>query len=316
MQLTERIYQELFQSILEGEFQPGSRFLTEQEAIARFGVSRITIRRAFGMLESRNVISRKPKLGSVVNTTFSASSGKITKIGAVVPVAELFTQCFLATLCGEAAKQDIITVLEPATSGQKQNDAVIRLVMHGVRDLVIWGLDRGLNMDLFFRLRILGVNLVFFDRIAPGKIADYVCLDHQAAMHDLLEIAVGKNIRNIFYADTSAFDIDTSNDRRRCCRNECQIRGLNYSEEIPSVFPPDSAVVAVNDPTALEFSNCGVPVFSIDGTAAARQAGIISYRQPMVEMAQCCFKALRQQRRLGECWRANDYRITAREPFQ
>ena len=36
MQLTEQIYQALFQAVLTGEFQPGQRFLTEQEAMERF----------------------------------------------------------------------------------------------------------------------------------------------------------------------------------------------------------------------------------------------------------------------------------------
>ena len=36
MQLTEEIYQSLFQAVMKGEFRPGQRFLTEQEAMERF----------------------------------------------------------------------------------------------------------------------------------------------------------------------------------------------------------------------------------------------------------------------------------------
>ena len=44
-------------------------------------------------------------------------------------------------------------------------------------------------MDLCLRLRILGVNLTFFDQIDPGKIADYVCLDNHDAVIALLDQA-------------------------------------------------------------------------------------------------------------------------------
>ena len=315
MQLTERIYQELFQAILRGEFRPGQRFPTEQEAMERFGASRITVRRAFARLEENRVISRKQKVGSVVNTTFAATSGKIGMIGALVPISDHFARSFLNTLCGEAARRDAVTVLEPGNSGQEQNKAVMRLVLHGVRDLVVWGIDRELNLDLFLRLRILGVNMVFFDRINPGKIADYVCLDNAEAVRTLLDIAVRQGVRRIFFADPLELDIDTNHERLAYCRRECAARELLFSAEIPAKFPPDSAVFAVNDQVALDFAGRGVPVFSIDGLPESRARGIVSYRQPMTELAQSCFQALREQRRLGDRWKAREYRIAAEEPL-
>ena len=113
MLLTERIYQNMFELILRGVFLPGQKFLTEQEAIDRYRASRITIRRAFAMLEAGHIISRKPKIGSIVNTQFTASGGDLDCIAAVVPLASHFVRNFLTTLCSEAATRNIITVLEP-----------------------------------------------------------------------------------------------------------------------------------------------------------------------------------------------------------
>ncbi len=315
MQLTEKIYQSLFKDILKGRFLPGQRFLTENEAMQRFGASRTTIRRAFAKLVDNHAILRKQKVGSIVNTKLAASEGKISRIAAILPIEDHFVRSFLSTLCNEAAKRDVITVLEPGSSGQQQNEAVIRLALHGIRDMVVWGIDRTLDLELFFRLRILGVNMVFFDRINPGKIADYVCLDNAGAMRALFEKATERGIRRVYFVDPTGLDIDSNHERLQCCRKECATHGIDFSTELPAIFPEYSAIFAVNDPTALMFAECGVPVFSIDGLPESRAKGIISYRQPMDELAKGCFKSLGDQRRLGENWKARQYRFLAQDPF-
>ncbi len=311
MLLTEEIYQSLFQAVLTGEFKPGERFLTEQEAMARFGASRITIRRAFARLEENRIITRRTKVGGVVNSTFGAATGALRTVGVLAPIRDPFAREFLHTLCEESARRDAVTALEPAESGAEQNRAVMRLALHGVRDLVVWGIDRTLDFDLFLRLRILGVNLVFFDRIHPGTIADYVGLDNAEAFRRLTAIAQKQNIKQIYFADPSGLDIDSNRERRDCCRTACRGNNIAFSTEFPAVFPARSAIFAVNDPAALACCKYNVPVFSIDGTPEAEKAGIVSLRQPMAELAKACFRSLREQRRLGSRWRAQEYRLPA-----
>lgn len=315
MLLTDRIYQDMFESILRGEFLPGQKFLTEQEAVEKYQASRITVRRAFALLENSHIISRKQKVGSVVNTSFAASGGELECIAAVVPLASHFVRSFLSSLCNEAAERNIITVLEPAATGKEQNKALIRLVLHGLRDIIVWGADRDLDMDLCLRLRILGVNLTFFDQINPGGIADYVCLDNQAAIHSLMDKAAGCGIKNIFFYDPDEPDVDTNKERKEFCRRECGKRNWNFSSGLPDTFPPDSAIFAVNDEDAKKALDRGVQLFSIDGLDDSRRHGIISYRQPMNELACKCFYSLRQQRKLGSKWQARQYRLENEDPF-
>lgn len=313
MQLTDQIYQALFQAVLTGEFLPGQRFLTEQEAMERFHASRITIRRAFARLEENHIISRKPKVGGIVNTTFAAAGGALQTVGVLVPLDDPFARSFLDTFCREAARRDVVTALEPAATGAEQNQAVMRLVLHGVRDLVVWGIDRALDFDLFLRLRILNVNLVFFDRIHPGAIADYVGLDNAAAAHFLIRKAREAGITRIHFADPNALDIDTSRERREFCRRECAENRITFTDGVSGELPSGSAIFAVNDPAALQYLHAGVPIYSIDGSAEAKAAGIISCRQPMDKMARGCFQALREQRKQGGQWQARDYRFAPEE---
>lgn len=310
MLLTDQIYHKLFEEILKGVFVPGERFLTEQETMERFGASRITVRRAFARLEENNIILRRRKLGTVVNNTFAAAKGELRTIGALLPTSDPFARSFLESLCKEAAEQDVITVLEPVDSGSGQNEAVIRLASHGVRDIVVWGMDRSVDSSLFLRLRILGVNLVFFDRINPGDIADYVCLDNESAVKTLLDQAQKQGIKHLFFADTAWLDVDTNKERCRFFQKECVKRNISGGLELPAEFPPNSGILAVNVATALALLDRNVPLFVIDALPENCRGAGVCIKQPMEKMAAACFHSLREQRRLGSRWRAKEFRIS------
>ena len=127
-------------------------------------------------------------------------------------------------------------------------------------------------------------------------------------------MAAAEKIRHIFFADPCALDIDTSRERREFCRKACAAHQIDFTEGVPAPLPPGSAIFAVNDPAALRYLHCGVPLFSIDGTPEAQAAGIVSCRQPMEKLAKACFQALRNQRKQGETWVAHDHRIAPEEP--
>ena len=205
-------------------------------------------------------------------------------------------------------------MLEPASSGIDQNEALIRLVLHGVRDIIVWGIDRDVDFDLCMRLRILGVNLTFFDQIAPGDIADYVCLDNKAAIAALMEKVSESGAKNVFFFDHEKLNIDTTHERHDCCQRECARRKIRFFDSIPESFPPKSAIVANNGVAALEAVEYGLPVFNIDEIEPVR-AGIVSYRQPMRELAKKCFFSLQRQRKLGAKWKATEYRLKNDTPF-
>lgn len=67
--MSERIAAELRRQIMDGTLQEGERLPPENELVARFGVSRITFREAFCILESEGLISisRGVRKGAVVH---------------------------------------------------------------------------------------------------------------------------------------------------------------------------------------------------------------------------------------------------------
>lgn len=63
--------------ILSGQFSPGEQLPTENDLVAQFGVSKITIRHSLACLEAENLITRQ--------------SGKGTFVAKSIPVQKQFT---------------------------------------------------------------------------------------------------------------------------------------------------------------------------------------------------------------------------------
>lgn len=61
-----RVATALRKAIVDGQYPVGSRLPTEQELVAQFGISRFTAREAVRVLSAAGLITRKPRVGTVV----------------------------------------------------------------------------------------------------------------------------------------------------------------------------------------------------------------------------------------------------------
>src|SRR3954469_4497220 len=67
VRLYSRIREDLRARIVSGAWQPHDRLPSESELMARYGVSRITVRQAVGDLQKERVIFKVPGKGSFVS---------------------------------------------------------------------------------------------------------------------------------------------------------------------------------------------------------------------------------------------------------
>ena len=202
--LTERIRTDLTAKILSGIYPPGGKLPTERDYAKQSGVSRVTVRRVYDQLERSGIIVRRRPLGTRVSDTFRAHGGPLENIGLITTLPHTFSGQFVEAVSRRCEELDALLVLgipEPDT-GERQLEIALRMASRGVRDLIVWGADRGFDFSVFERLRILGVNLVFYDQVIPGPFADYVGLDNAGAMRLLLEQAVGMAHRSFSSSPT------------------------------------------------------------------------------------------------------------------
>jgi len=329
--LTEHVRRLIIRRILEGEYAPGSRLPTEREMALATDTSRITVRRAYEQLEEAGIITRRRGSGTRVSRSFRGNSGRLTRIALVSTIREPFAVEFIEAAEKAVTENDALFVLALTDGERGESSVAVRLAGEGIRNIVVWGSERR-DDALFERLRVLGVNIVFFDRIVPGPYADFIGLDNRHAIETIVADAVSTGCENLFFIDAAPMDYDSNRERTDAFRLECAkfavraetvtARGGFACEDavarlrslLSDAGTERSAVVCVNDELALRLAGFAdafsrVRIYGVDGRPEALEAGVVSYAQPMAEMAGAAVRALERQRRLGDAWRASRRRF-------
>ncbi len=327
MELTEKLRRKIVEEILEGNYSLGDKLPTERELAATTGASRITVRRAYAQLEKAGIITRKPSAGTCVSSAFRGSSDGMEQIAVIATLRDPFAADFIDAVNKACRENDALNVLAIAEmKSSEQSELAASLAARGVRDLIVWGYDRRFDFSVFERLRILGVNMVFFDRLKPGPYADFVGLDNRAAIEAIFKRALADGMKSMLYVEISELSVDSNDERRSAAMELCGKHGIGFeTETVPYLLDPSpsssvakrlksldkgSAVLCVNDRVALSLKPLAQPstrLYSVDGTPEAVQAGVVSYSQPIREMAAAAVECLMRQQRLGPKWKAGNY---------
>jgi len=328
--LTEKVRASIVEAILSGRYAPGNRVPSEREMAESTGTSRITVRRAYAQLESGGIIVRHPHDGTRVAELFRGQTGPLENLGVITTLPHRFSGQFVEAVSRRCDAEDAILSLgipEPDTA-EEQMKIAIRMVSHGIRDLIIWGADRNFDFTVFERLRILGVNLVFFDQVVPGKYADYVGLDNRFAVRELFDCAVKHGAEHFLFLTNSDLNVDTNLEREeaflgclkrsgrtgrvarmpRCASLEERRRMVREAKKLSK----GGAVIGVNAPILQQLFSEPLPqarLYCVDYSPQLAEVGAVGYRQPIAEMADMAVKLLLEQRRKGEKWQAANRRL-------
>lgn len=330
MNRTEKVRQKVISEILDGKYSPGDKLPAERDMAVITKTSRITVRRAYEQLEKAGVIDRKPKLGTTVAESFRGNRQEIETVGLITTLRDKFSRDFIEAIHEACSEKDALVTFAIAETTSEQNSMALKLAGKGIRNIIVWGFDKSLDFNAFERMRALGVNIVFFDRITPGAFADFVGLDNKDAMRTIFEDAKKKGLKNFIYAGASGLDVDSNEERFNSFIDECKKAGFEYSKfAVPWQINSKSkrnricgeffrkhkvrkttALVCVNDIVALSILDAcpqNIAIYSIDGSPEAVNSGIISYFQPIRKMAVAAVKALARQQKAGKEWKAKKF---------
>ncbi len=325
--LTEQVRAALAGEILAGKYAPGDRLPPEREYAEHTGTSRVTVRRAYDQLEAAGIIVRRRPHGTCVADTFRAHTGPLESVGLITTLPHEFSGRFVTAVSRCCRELDALLVLgipEP-DSGPQQLEIAVRMATRGVKDLIVWGADRNFDFRVFERLRILGVNLVFFDQVLPGDFADYVGLDNRAAIRALLAKAKADGAERMIFVNYSDLDVDTNAERQQAfeaclaetgCRGEVRLLSRGASAAECRLFAAELAAAAAEAPSAVIGVNApvlqmlfrhpvaGLGLYCVDHVPQLAELGAVGLRQPIGAMAEAAVRALQEQRKKGGKWRA------------
>ncbi len=311
---TDSIRTKIFRAILNGDFAPGEKLPTERDMAKHTGTSRVTVRRAYEQLEQSNILYREQGRGTFVASHSDGNSESCKQIALLTNMSDYFELEFIRTVERTLSKKDMLLVLRLTEGIPEQEElAAIDLVGKGVDNLIIWPSGHTFPEKTFERLRVLGTNMVFFDRMIPGNYADYVGLDNNDAMNKLFAQAVKSGLNNPVFVTHSDIFIDSDMMRLQAFNKNCAERNvkgtivkLSYKESLlslPENIPQDSTVFSVNDTMADKLKPF-IPrqsIYSIDGFIDYA----VSYRQPTQEMAELVVSMLFKQQKKGSHWKAS-----------
>ncbi len=298
----------IFREILQGKYKIGEKLPAEREMAENYNISRVTVRRVYDDLASSGIVVRKQGIGTCVANLCRANHNSGNIIGLLINGQDRFAWDFIREIEEHVRISGGLLVLRLTdNNAELEENAAIDLVGQGIQNLVIWASGRNFHAETFERLRVLGTNMVFFDRMIPGEYADYVGVDNCDIMKQLFEKAGEKIEKALFLNHAIPFDTDKLREKyfiAECSAREIAptVKRIDYDELKNINCTEFDAIFCVNDDMAMQLLkfNSEVEVFGIDGFCN----NIVSYRQPMKLMAQRVIELLAKQRNSGDKWKS------------
>ena len=298
----------IFREILSGTYQVGEKLPAEREMAERYSLSRVTVRRAYENLEQSGIVIRKQGLGTCVADFCRANSYSGNIIGLLINGADRFAWDFIREIETQVRLLGGLLVLRLTDDdAQLEESAAIDLVGQGIQNLIIWASGKDFKSETFERLRVLGTNMVFFDRMIPGDYADYVGVDNNDIMEKLFDKAPKNIEKALFLNHRIPFDSDKLREKYfvRQCGNRGiapTVKRIDYAELKNINYQEFDAVFCVNDDMAMQVYELDseIMIFGIDGLCHK----FVSYRQPMKMMAERIIELLNRQRLSGDKWKS------------
>jgi DNA-binding LacI/PurR family transcriptional regulator len=310
---TDSVRSRIFRAILNGDFVPGDKLPTERDMAERTGTSRVTVRRAYDQLAQSRILQREHGRGTFVAQHAAGNTTACRQIALLTSISDHFALDFIRAVEETLTARDLLLVLRITDeTPAKEELAAIDLVGKGVNNLIVWPSGHGFPEKTFERLRVLGTNMVFFDRVVPHGYADYVGLDNDDAMDQLFDQATGAGQLAPVFVTHSDLQVDSDRMRLQAFERNCAARGLESKiirlsrkdplTRLPEPIGPENDVFCVNDIIANKLKPFlgRQALYSIDGFIDYA----VTYRQPMREMAEAAVAMLLKQQTLGNRWRA------------
>lgn len=335
----------IVRDIVSGSYGPGDRIPSEREMMKRSNTSRITVRSAYTELQERGILRIQHGSGAYVADQWHGNTGRVRSIAVLATLSDVFGLEFIDALERAVDEQGAFLILRQTDQdASKEREAAIELAELGVQNLVVWASGRDYDEELFRRLRVLGTNMVFFDRMRPTDFADYVGTDNYQGVKSLMDDAVSRGKRRFVFVGYQGQEWTSFIERERAFERRCDELALpgkivkvpwsdeaahflhGHSRDVMRILLSERALdvlrehrgdwfhdvnelalICVNDYVALQVREIvprDTPVYGFDGIPEATEHGVVTYRHPMETMAHAAVQRLFVQAERGKRWRA------------
>jgi DNA-binding LacI/PurR family transcriptional regulator len=250
--LYQQIYDKLIEEVQGGTLSPGDRVPSENELTQRFGVSRITTKRALEMLYEAGLVERVPGKGTFLREEVRArGSGRAAAgpggrfIGLVfTQFADEFGSILVRSIeesCRELGYQLILNLTYE--SQKREEEAIERLLEIGVCGIIILPVHGEFYNPIILKLVLDKFPLVFVDRRLRGLEVSTVSTDNTAAAKAATDYLLGQGHRVIVFVSRRIDNTSTLEDRLDGFFRSHVAAGVSIDKEVQVLEMPVSPVL-------------------------------------------------------------------------
>lgn len=329
IELKNKIYEKIFKGI----YKDGENIPSERTLVEHFNVSRVTVRKALGLLQKDGILEKVQGSGNIVKLQEYGYEGTMDIIALLAPAQNPFFSSFIDYFQRNAETNDSLVLFKQNRKDERVEDSLFKLLQKNIRNAVIWLEGLELDIEYIRRLRGLGMNMVFFDTSIAMPYADCVLLDNRDAIAVLHDFLCRKGAKNIGYIGWDNFHL-TSVQERESSFVEISISGntpfrIPWAEKnnLPTLIEkfatsvksksnyPDGIICGDGEigvalkKTFLDQGIKNIFVTCIDDYPEASNLSLSVYMQDFDNLAQKVYECLYEQNMKTKQWKASVYPI-------
>lgn len=225
-----QIYSTLREGILSGEHQPGQALPAERQIAKAYGVARLTVVKAFDLLERDGLIDRQHGRGTFVIEP--GKSGPFVGTIALIGFPAIDRELLIGISQTALEHQYQLQVLGIDLGFKHLDTYLTACLAGGVRGFLIYARPFSSDAAIYQRLLNQGVPIVMVDRYYPQLECDHVVYNNQEASALLISKLIEHGHQTIAVLPGYERDITSVRDRLSGYRQALEQHGLTYDEEL------------------------------------------------------------------------------------
>ncbi len=230
------ITEALEREIVQGTRMPGERVPTEEEIASIHGVSRVTAHRALRELQTRGLVIRQRRWGTIVAERSNVKTKRIGLIFDVIDPANSFPQPGLLRGIQAGITDEFSVVLCDSQNDPAREAEHLQKASEECDGIVLLPTSAKQNTALLQGIVKRQIPLVLLDRVPEGVKAPVVLSDNYAISRAAIDHLTEKGHRQIGFFSFHKPTVSTVHDRFRAYEDALKVAGKSPSEDLTRFF--------------------------------------------------------------------------------
>jgi len=217
--------------IAEGILSPGDRIPTEEEIAVKHGVSRVTAHRAIRELQTRGLVVRQRRWGTIVADRSQVKTKRIGLIFDFIDPEGNFPQPGLLRGIQAGVTDEFSLILGDSQNDPQREAELLTKYSKEVDGIILLPTSARQNTPILQGLAKRGFPLVMLDRVPEGASAPVVLSDNYIITRTAVESLIARGHRNIGFLSFHKPDVSTVRDRHRAYEDALENAGQTPNED-------------------------------------------------------------------------------------